>query len=548
MRFGKSILLGSAAGLVAVAGAQAADLPVKAKPVEYVRVCSTYGAGFFYIPGTDSCIRIGGYMRSQWTINGDNTAFSAASGITNQQRSRDYFINETRGAFSFDVRNNTQYGVMRAYFQEYITTQSVTAATPALQTAYVQLAGFTAGRFLGTYYTAWDTDIGSYTTSSFTGRDTSQSAGVEYRAQFGNGISAAIGAFDPRRSGIYDRADTMIMGAFPNSGGVLGAANAAYHLPDIQADVRVEQAWGGVHFGALLHENNVIYNDTNRAAGTAPAISTGPATFSNNGGVPQGGTLETSGAPKTRYGYSLVASVQLKQLGTGAGDSLVIAGQYGKGALTQIQGSAPKTACAIFGPGNNSGFYNSVAFGYYMDSVFDSSPGGLDGGRQHLTTGWSINAGFTHYWIPSVLRTSFYGHYQSVSYDDTAKAIICSTPAFSTYAATGAVTNFAAGSRFGFTAGSVCDPNFKQWIVGSRTAWNITPDLEISGDVAYQRYDTASSGSITGQPPPGLGLPATGLTTPSSTLVAGKPTGPGFLYNIADQGQFIFISRLIRSW
>ena len=33
----KSLLLGTAAGLVAVAGAQAADMPVKAAPVKYVK-------------------------------------------------------------------------------------------------------------------------------------------------------------------------------------------------------------------------------------------------------------------------------------------------------------------------------------------------------------------------------------------------------------------------------------------------------------------------------------------------------------------------------
>ncbi|MET0277783.1 MAG: porin, partial [Pseudorhodoplanes sp.] len=63
MKMVKSLLLGSAAGLVAVAGAQAADLPVKAKAVEYVKVCSLYGVGYYYIPGTDTCIKIGGYVR-----------------------------------------------------------------------------------------------------------------------------------------------------------------------------------------------------------------------------------------------------------------------------------------------------------------------------------------------------------------------------------------------------------------------------------------------------------------------------------------------------
>ncbi len=70
MKMVKSLLLGSAAGLIAMSGAQAADLPVKAKAVEYVRICSLYGAGFFYIPGTDTCIKLGGYLRADLTING----------------------------------------------------------------------------------------------------------------------------------------------------------------------------------------------------------------------------------------------------------------------------------------------------------------------------------------------------------------------------------------------------------------------------------------------------------------------------------------------
>ena len=72
MKMVKGLLLGSAAGIVAVAGAQAADLPVKAKPVEYVRVCSLYGAGFWYVPGTDTCLKIGSYIREQVEYNAGN--------------------------------------------------------------------------------------------------------------------------------------------------------------------------------------------------------------------------------------------------------------------------------------------------------------------------------------------------------------------------------------------------------------------------------------------------------------------------------------------
>ena len=70
MKMVKSLALGSTAALFAMGGAQAADLPVKAKAVEYVRICSLYGAGFFYIPGTDTCIKLGGYFRGDLTIHG----------------------------------------------------------------------------------------------------------------------------------------------------------------------------------------------------------------------------------------------------------------------------------------------------------------------------------------------------------------------------------------------------------------------------------------------------------------------------------------------
>ncbi|MEA2970546.1 MAG: hypothetical protein QOE78_3807 [Alphaproteobacteria bacterium] len=60
----KSLLLGTAAGSIAFGSAQAADLPAKARPVQYVKVCSLYGDGFYYIPGTDTCLKLGGYLRA----------------------------------------------------------------------------------------------------------------------------------------------------------------------------------------------------------------------------------------------------------------------------------------------------------------------------------------------------------------------------------------------------------------------------------------------------------------------------------------------------
>ena len=52
MKIVKSLLLGSAAGFVAIAAAQAADLESDKAPkaADTVKVCSLYGEGFYQIP------------------------------------------------------------------------------------------------------------------------------------------------------------------------------------------------------------------------------------------------------------------------------------------------------------------------------------------------------------------------------------------------------------------------------------------------------------------------------------------------------------------
>ena len=119
MKTARTLILGSAAGLIALGGgAQAADLPVKAKAVEYVRICSLYGAGFFYIPGTDTCIKLGGYLRVDTTFNGGAHGAPAWNGDLGQQnRYRDYFVSRSRMALTVDTRTATEYGVVRTFGQ-----------------------------------------------------------------------------------------------------------------------------------------------------------------------------------------------------------------------------------------------------------------------------------------------------------------------------------------------------------------------------------------------------------------------------------------------
>ena len=121
MKMVKSLILGSAAGLVAMSGAQAADLPVKAKAVEYVRICSLYGAGFYYIPGTDTCIKLGGYLRVDMYVNA-NSIGSGNTQVANNQPGGfgDRFTNafdwRSREDLNIDTRTATEYGVVRTFF------------------------------------------------------------------------------------------------------------------------------------------------------------------------------------------------------------------------------------------------------------------------------------------------------------------------------------------------------------------------------------------------------------------------------------------------
>src|ERR1700741_5306089 len=129
----KSLVLGSAAALVALGGAQAADLPVKAKAVEYVKVCSLYGAGFWYIPGTDTCIKLGGFVRADLTINGGAHGAPAWNGDLGEgDRFRYYYPARSRFVLTTDTRTATEYGVVRTFAQADFQFQNFGNTNPAV--------------------------------------------------------------------------------------------------------------------------------------------------------------------------------------------------------------------------------------------------------------------------------------------------------------------------------------------------------------------------------------------------------------------------------
>src|SRR5438094_8747826 len=124
MTITKRMLLGSAAALTVVSSTQAADLPVKAKPVEYVRICSLYGEAFYYIPGTDICLKIGGYVQADygWNVAAASTPhYSGANGP--RDRTVNPYSTRHRGNYNFDSPTHTNYGTLRTYVSVHIDTR-----------------------------------------------------------------------------------------------------------------------------------------------------------------------------------------------------------------------------------------------------------------------------------------------------------------------------------------------------------------------------------------------------------------------------------------
>ncbi len=215
MKMVKSLFLGSAAGLVAVAGAQAADLPVKAKPVQYVKICSLYGAGFYYIPGTDTCIKLGGFVRAEENFNANgsyaqyhnraNTISVATGGgqFNWDNRAENRYYSRVRGLISVDARSQTQYGTLRAYvdMSNQDNNSNAVGGSPYFSTngwannAFIQFAGFTFGKT--TSFFDFDTMGYSNQTNQWGSNQSGNGIPVwAYTAQFGNGISASIAAED----------------------------------------------------------------------------------------------------------------------------------------------------------------------------------------------------------------------------------------------------------------------------------------------------------------------------------------------------------------
>jgi len=106
----KTLFLGSVAALIATSTAHAADAVVsEPEAVEYVRVCDAYGAGYFYIPGTETCLRIHGYVRYDVT-GGDNVYARTADDLK-----RNTWGNLARATLRASTASETELGTLTTF-------------------------------------------------------------------------------------------------------------------------------------------------------------------------------------------------------------------------------------------------------------------------------------------------------------------------------------------------------------------------------------------------------------------------------------------------
>jgi hypothetical protein len=515
MKHVRNTLIAGVASLASVATASAADLPVKAKAIEYVKVCSLYGAGFYYIPGTDICMKVGGYLRAEADMNAAGTLTPAVGpGSTNNRdnvnnRESQSFVQRTRFLWSFDARQQTDYGMLRSYARtgiQWSTGDSVNSGSNAvayIDRAFLQFGGLTAGRAVS-YFDTYSFSLHSFQTNVI-GSD-SGGTGINliaYTTDLGNGWAATLSAEDhtSRSKPIVNTIGTAgffnlnnnAAGAPANLGTGTLTSQAGQTLPNLVGAIRLDQPWGLVQGSVALAKVSSAYYST----GTAAAAGGGALAI--GGGA---GGLENLGHPDDKLGYAASFGTVLN-LPTAKGDTFGTQFSYSKGA-SAYAGQGQST----FNIRNG----NKLGIGFVTDAVY-----GGPGSPLALTEAWSVTAGLEHYWNPK-WRSSLYGGYERVSYNDAATSTICA----------GLATGGAGSSaNAGGITPSNCSPDFSFWQVGSRTVWSPVSNLDIGLDLLYNHVNTAFAGAA---------------------AVSANGTVPAGLFTVASQGVLSGALRIQRNF
>jgi hypothetical protein len=413
------------------------------------------------MPGTDICLKLGGFVRYQLNWNPGS---SISGGPTHGGGGRNTRIDENdiaqrvRALISIDTRQQTAYGSLRTYMiLGYTHDFPGTGASLYVNRGFIQIAGFTFGKATS-YFDIYPNASFAYNAGFNYSGDTGDGGVIlmTYTAQFGNGFSGSIGIEQSRaQQTIYTHNVAGVpLGPIGAAGG--NAVNNSWglngsNLPDIVGNLRLDQSWGSWLVAAALHDASGGYY--------------GLASPGN----------EAFGHPGQDWGWAVTTGFILNLPMIAPGDRLSAQFTYSQGATGYH---------AAFRSGAQPLYYsgNQASFGIWSDAVF---AGNTVVNGFELTTAWSINAGFEHLWTPA-LRTSWYGSYIDVSYNGGATAAICTSG--------GAFLGVAApGGLFG-AAPLGCSPDWTAWTVGSRTQWEPIKGLTFGVDVIYQQLNSANPG------------------------------------------------------
>ena len=388
-----------------------------------MKICSLYGAGFYYIPGTDTCIKVGGFVRAEVNFNaGGSFAVSFADRDARTYNGQAW---RSRAGITADARSPTAYGTLRGYVYLAATSDNSTAAAPANGTGataytrlfapvgFIQFAGFTAGK-TGSFF---DFDGFNYTNSSNVFGSANGGNGIDlfaYTAQLGNGLSASIAAENNNghRLGYINTLATQAAGG--------------QNMPDIVGNLRIDQAWGSAQVMGAAHQVNY-------------------------------GVNATDPEDKIGYAFGVGAKINLPMLGKGD----YIQGQFtwGKGAIDYV-GSGLGQAQTVVQGGNTS-------FGPAWDSV------GTAVGSADLTEGWSITGGYEHNWVPG-WKTSLYGSYGKLEYSAAASATLQAVNAGTTVGSSANWSYWQVGSRTVWTPVTNLDLSVEVMYQNQNTAFTGT--------------------------------------------------------------------------
>ncbi|MEI6572475.1 MAG: porin [Alphaproteobacteria bacterium] len=308
-----STLFLSSAALVVAGSAYAADLPAKkgapaAKPA--ATGCPAFGAGFFQIPGGDNCIQFSGYMRNTTTNTSGSTTNSAGARV------------------AFDVRSNSDMGVVRGYLR----TNTTAGGNVTSDRAYAQIAGLTAGAYGAFFDIAGSNGIGF---GSGLGGDTGR--GIKYSMALGS--ASVTAALQDQATGDTTKGNQDILGsvALPVGPGTI-QVNAASHSNAVSTGYAVAavaklpagpvnvNVYGGISSGAIAYTGvagtastadsaSGSVND-GTAVGTSVSMTAGQGTFYVDIGrvtekLNSTGVTGTATSYSVGYDYTGVKGIQI---------------------------------------------------------------------------------------------------------------------------------------------------------------------------------------------------------------------------------------------